>query len=40
VTFLQEFLDAGFVSAEILKKTRNLRTKNPSVVAAHVKAVR
>jgi len=40
VTFLQEFLDAGFAHAEILQRTRNLRTKNPMVVAAHVKAVR
>jgi hypothetical protein len=40
VAFLQEFLDAGFTQAEIIETTRNLRTRNEKVVAAHVKATR
>jgi hypothetical protein len=34
VTFLEEFRDAGFSEAHILRTTRNARTKNPKVIAA------
>ncbi len=38
--FLQEFLDAGFARAEILRTSRNARAKNPNVIAAEVRALR
>jgi hypothetical protein len=40
VTFLQEFRKAGFAHAEIIKTTRNLRTRDPRTLAAHVMAQR
>jgi len=40
VTFLNEFREAGFADARILRTTRNARTKNPKVVAAEVSARR
>ncbi len=35
-----EFRAAGFSQAELLRTTRNARTKNPDVVAAEVRARR
>jgi hypothetical protein len=40
VTFLNEFREAGFADASILRTLRNARTKNPSVLAAEVCARR
>jgi len=36
VPFLAEFLDAGFVSAEIMRTSRNARTNNPKALAADI----
>jgi hypothetical protein len=40
VAFLDEFRDAGFRTATLLKVSRNVRTKNVKVLAAEVCAVR
>jgi len=40
VTFLNEFRDAGFAEARMLRTMRNARTKNPKVLAAEVCALR
>jgi hypothetical protein len=40
VTFLEEFLAAGFAAAKITRQTRNARTKHPDVLAAEVVARR
>ena len=34
--FLGEFLDAGFVSAEIMRTSRNARTNNSKALAADI----
>ncbi len=36
--FLDEFLKAGFCDAELIRTSRNARTKNPAVLAAEVRA--
>jgi hypothetical protein len=38
--FLQEFADAGFSEAVLLRTFRNARTKSPHVLAAEVGALR
>jgi hypothetical protein len=40
VAFLEEFLAAGFATAEIRRRSRNARTKHPDVLAAEVVARR
>jgi hypothetical protein len=40
VAFLDEFRDAGFQAATLIKASRNMRTKNIRVLAAEVRAVR
>ena len=38
--FLNEFRDAGFKEAKILKTSRNARTINPNIIVADVVAVK
>ena len=38
--FLEEFLAAGFASAQIVRRHRNARTAHPSVMVAEVVAIR
>ena len=40
MAFLEEFLAAGFATAEIMRQTRNARTKHAEVLAAEVVAQR
>jgi len=40
VAFLQEFKNAGFADAAVLRTYRNARTKNPAVIAVDVLAKR
>lgn len=37
---LEEILRAGFAKAEILRATRNARTRSEEVLAAEIRAVR
>jgi hypothetical protein len=38
--FLDEFRNAGFASAEIIRTTRNARTNNPKALAVDIIAYR
>jgi hypothetical protein len=40
VTFLDEFRNAGFREATLLRAARNQRTKNEKALAAEVKAIK
>ena len=40
MAFLEEFRTAGFRETQLLRATRNARTKNEHVLAAAVRAIR